>query len=112
MTLHAPNSAYKGYDYGALGELADKIIIMAYDYKEEPGPEPVSRVKQAVEMAIQSVPPKKLLLGISAHSETAESIPTKISIAKRYDLQGIALWRLGLISDDMWAALKNNLKIR
>ncbi|TDA66894.1 MAG: hypothetical protein D9V47_11205 [Clostridia bacterium] len=25
LTLHAPNSAYKGYDYRALGELADRI---------------------------------------------------------------------------------------
>ncbi|BCV22623.1 hypothetical protein [Moorella sp. Hama-1] len=29
LTLHAPNNAYKGYDYKAAGEIADRIIIMA-----------------------------------------------------------------------------------
>ena len=32
LSLHPLNSAYAGYDYAALGSLADGIIIMAYDY--------------------------------------------------------------------------------
>jgi len=104
LTLHAPNSAYKGYDYEALGKIADKIIVMAYDYGSKP--EPVHLVKQAVEMASAVVPPEKLILGISAFSETPESIRTKIGIAKRYGLDGIAIWRLGLISDKMWDEIR------
>ena len=107
LTLHAPNSAYKGYDYRALGEIADRIIIMAYDYGS--APEPVSLITQAVEMARASVPPEKLVLGISAPSETAESILTKVGIAKRYGLGGIAIWRLGLVTPGMWDALKNTV---
>jgi len=103
LTLHAPNSAYKGYDYKALGQIADRIIIMAYDYGTKP--EPVNLVIQAVEMAKSLVPPEKLILGISIPSETPESIVAKIGIAKRYDLGGIALWRLGLLNDEMWKAL-------
>lgn len=110
LTLHAPNSAYKGYDYKALGDLADRIIIMAYDYGSKP--EPVSLVRQAVEMAAALVPPEKLILGISAPAETPESIITKIGIAKRYGLDGIALWRLGVITDGMWETLRNTVERR
>ncbi len=107
LTLHAPNSAYPGYDYQALGQIADRIIIMAYDYGAKP--EPVSQVKQAVEMACKSVPANKLILGISAPSETAASIATKVGIAKRYNLGGVALWRLGVINDGMWQTLRDSL---
>lgn len=110
LTLHAPNSAYKGYDYRALGELADRIIVMAYDYGATP--EPVSLVTQAVEMAKASVAPEKLLLGISAPTETAESILTKVGIAKRYGLGGIAIWRLGLVTGEMWEALRSTVVAR
>ncbi|NLG32443.1 MAG: copper amine oxidase, partial [Syntrophomonadaceae bacterium] len=107
LTLHAPNSAYPGYDYQALGQIADRIIIMAYDYG--PKPEPLNQVVQAVEKACESVPASKLILGISAPSENAASIASKVGIAKRYNLKGIALWRLGLINDDMWQSLRESL---
>lgn len=109
LTLHPPNSAYKGYDYKALGSSADRIIVMAYDYGSTP--EPVSLVTKAVQMAIADVPPEKLVLGISLPNETPESIKTKIGIAKRYNLNGIALWRLGLVSPETWEALKATVKV-
>ncbi len=108
LTLHAPNTVYKGYDYQGLGVLADKIVIMAYDYGTKP--EPAELVTQAVENAKAVVPSNKLLLGISAPSETPESLIIKVGIAKRYDLQGIALWRLGLISEEMWSSLANTIQ--
>ncbi|MEW6771030.1 MAG: stalk domain-containing protein [Bacillota bacterium] len=108
LSLHAPNSAYRGYDYEALGAVADRIIIMAYDYGIRP--EPVSLVIQALEMAAV-VPADKLVLGISVPSETPESILTKVGIAKRYSLNGIALWRLGLLSDEMWEALRTTVAV-
>jgi len=110
LTLHAPNTSYKGYDYQVLGGLADRIIIMAYDYGSQP--EPLNLVIQAVEMAKQSVPAEKLVLGISIPSETADSILSKVGVAKRYNLQGIAIWRLGLVSDEMWTALKSSVRSR
>lgn len=110
LTLHAPNSAYKGYDYRSLGEVADRIIIMAYDYG--PKPEPAGPVMEAVEAAKSVVPPGKLLLGISAPGETPESILNKVGIAKRYNLRGIAIWRLGLVSDGMWSQLRNSIEPR
>ncbi|MDP4093787.1 MAG: stalk domain-containing protein [Bacillota bacterium] len=105
LSLLAPNSSYPGYDYAALGKLADRIVIMAYDYNAQPSPEPVNKVIQAVEMAKQAVPAEKLILGISAYNEDELSISTKVAIAKQYGLKGIALWRLGLVSDEMWAKL-------
>lgn len=105
LTLHPPNSAYKGYDYASLGKAAHSIIIMAYDYGQKP--EPVSLVTQAVEMAAAKVPAQKLLLGITAVGETPDSIRTKVGIAKKYNLKGIALWRLGLVTPDMWEVLGN-----
>lgn len=108
LTLHPPNSAYKGYDYRSLGQLADRIIVMAYDYGTRP--EPVYKVIEAVEMAKASVPAEKLLLGISAPSETPESIVTKVGIAKRYGLNGIALWRLGLVEEGMWNSLRASVR--
>ncbi|MDI6710372.1 MAG: stalk domain-containing protein [Bacillota bacterium] len=110
LTLHAPNSAYRGYDYRALSELADRIIVMAYDYG--PRPEPADRVLEAVQMAAREVPPEKLVLGISVPNETPESILTKVGIAKRCRLGGIALWRLGLLSDEMWQTLGKTIAHR
>ncbi|MEA1962469.1 MAG: stalk domain-containing protein, partial [Bacillota bacterium] len=107
LTLHAPNTAYLGYDYETLGRVADHIIIMAYDYGTQP--EPDGLVCQALDMVISFVPADKILLGISAVSETPESLINKIGIAKKYNLEGIAIWRLGLLSDGMWKVVKDNV---
>lgn len=107
LTLHAPNSAYQGYDYQALGQIADEIVIMAYDYG--PKPEPINLVNDAIVTAKALVPAEKLVLGISAPYETAESMANKIKLAKTHHLKGIALWRLGLVSDEQWATIKGTL---
>lgn len=77
---------------------------MAYDYGTKP--EPAALVLQAVEQALQHVAPEKLVLGISLPSENPTSIVTKVGIAKRYKLQGIALWRLGLVQEEVWQVLR------
>lgn len=107
VTLHAPNSVYKGYNYQALGAIADRIIIMAYEYGGTP--EPAGKVVEAVEMAKSMVPADKLILGINIPRETAESLLTKVGIAKRYDLEGIAFWRLGLLTPQMWSNLETTI---
>ncbi|HPU41242.1 MAG TPA: stalk domain-containing protein [Acetivibrio clariflavus] len=110
LTLHAPNSVYKGYDYKALAEYADRIIIMAYDYGTKP--EPSDLVIQAVEQSLKYVPKEKLVLGISVPNENPDSLVSKVGIAKRYRLEGIALWRLGLLTDEMWGTLKATVKVK
>ncbi len=110
LSLHAPNSSYKGYDYKTLGQLADRIIVMAHDYGMKPEPE--SLVIQAIEEAKKDVPADKLYLAVSAASENADSIKIKVGIAKMYGLKGISLWRLGLVSDEMWSALREVIATR
>jgi len=113
LTLHAPNSVYKGYDYKALGEIADQIIIMAYDYTDPKSqqPEPLNKVEQAVEMAKAAVPAEKLVLAINLWKEDDETLQEKIAIAKRHHLKGIALWRLGLVQND-WNGIRQQIKKR
>ncbi|AJY77101.1 hypothetical protein VN24_24310 [Paenibacillus beijingensis] len=38
-------------------------------------------------------------------AETAEMVKARISIAKKYDLAGIAAWRLGYESPDLWTVI-------
>ena len=109
LSLHPPNSEYPGYDYTSLGTFADSIVIMAYDYG--PKPEPLSKVEQAVKQSLSGVPAQKLFLGISVVSESDTSIVSKIELAKNYRLGGIALWRLGLISDEEWAVLRTHAAV-
>jgi hypothetical protein len=106
LSLHAPNSAYPGYDYAALGSWADRIIIMAYDYG--PKPEPTDKVEQAIQLAA-AVPADKLLLGIAVANESDASITAKLNLAIDHNLGGIALWRLGLVNDGEWKALGDNI---
>jgi len=107
LSLHPLNSSYPGYDYASLGQSADSIVIMAYDYG--PRPEPLDKVEQAVTLALAQVPASKLYLGISAVNESASSMNGKIDLAQKYRLGGTALWRLGIVSDDQWAVLRTRL---
>ena len=104
LTLHPLNGAYRGYDYTAVGAIADRIAFMAYDYGVRP--EPNEKVAEAIDLALAAVPAEKLLLGISLVSESAESLVAKLGIAKRKGIAGVALWRLGLINADEWTALR------
>jgi spore germination protein YaaH len=109
LALHPLNSSYRGYDYKTLGGLADELIIMAYAYGDETGPEPAKRVDEAVRLALKEVSKEKLLLGISMGSENAASLHVKLGLAKRYGLKGIALWRLGLLGEDAYKELTRNI---
>jgi len=108
LTLHPTNSAYKGYDMAALALLADRIHLMAYDYGQKP--EPSSLVQQAVNQALALVPKEKLILGISLASETPESLLAKLALAKRSNLAGVSLWRLGLMQEDDWLSLRDSIR--
>ncbi|WP_246009408.1 stalk domain-containing protein [Brevibacillus fluminis] len=110
LALHPQNGAFKGYDYATLGKIADLIVVMAYAYENEKQPEPLNRVNEAIKLAIGQVPKDKLLLGISMGSENAQSVNSKIGLAKRYGLKGIALWRLGLIGQPAMAEMQKSVQ--
>lgn len=110
LVLHPLNSSYTGYDYKTLGSLADDLIIMAYAYGDEKSPEPVDKVDEAIRLALQQVNKDKLILGISLASENENSVNTKVGLAKRYDLKGIAIWRLGIIGQPAWTQMNSSLE--
>lgn len=111
VILHPLNSSYKGYDYKTLGGLADDLVIMAYAYENETGPEPLNKVDESIRLALQQVSKDKLLLGISVHSENETSVNSKIGLAKRYGLKGIAIWRLGLIGQPVWNEMSKSVEL-
>ncbi|MEJ8548810.1 stalk domain-containing protein [Brevibacillus borstelensis] len=112
LVLHPLNSSYQGYDYASLGKLADELVLMAYAYEDEKRPEPLGKVNEAITMALAHVPKDKLLLGISAASENEQSIDGKIGLAKRHGLKGIALWRLGLVTEAEKARLAQSIEMK
>ncbi|MBC8081356.1 MAG: glycosyl hydrolase, partial [Gorillibacterium sp.] len=111
IVLHPLNSSYSGYDYKTLGSLADDLIIMAYAYGDEKSPEPVDKVDEAIRLALQQTTKGKLILGISLASENEKSVNTKIGLAKRYDLKGIAIWRLGIIDQPVWNQMNKSVEM-
>lgn len=110
LALHPLNSSYTGYDYKTLGTLADDLIIMAYDYTDKKSPEPIDKVDNAIQLALKQVNKSKLILGISLSSEDASSVNSKIGLAKRYDLKGIAIWRLGIIGQNAMDAMHQSVE--
>jgi len=95
--LHAPNSSYKGYDFQAIGQVADRVVIMAYDYAKEASfdPEPLVKVEEAIALTLAKVPASKVLLGLNGFYETEETLAEKLPLARKHRLAGLAYWRLG-----------------
>lgn len=59
---------YEGKDYRALGEAADAVLLMTYEWGYTYGPPmavaPVNKVRQVVEYAVTEIPTEKINLGI------------------------------------------------
>ena len=67
VTVPPTNSAYDGYVYARLGEVADKLVVMAYDYhdREEPSPTaPIQKVEAGIRTLCTKVPSEKIVLGV------------------------------------------------
>lgn len=59
---------YAGKDYGLLGEAADSVLLMTYEWGYTYGPPmavaPVNKVRQVVEYAVTRIPPSRIDLGV------------------------------------------------
>lgn len=59
---------YEGKDYAALGETADYVLLMTYEWGYTYGPPmavaPINQVRRVVEYALTEIPAKKINLGI------------------------------------------------
>ena len=60
---------YEGKDYRALGEVADRLLIMTYEWGYKYGPPlavaPINRVREVVQYAVTEIPREKLSLGLA-----------------------------------------------
>lgn len=63
-----PGLLYEGKDYRGLGEAADEVLLMAYEWGYKYGPAmavaPLNKVRQVVEYALTEIPSEKINLGI------------------------------------------------
>ncbi len=59
---------YEGHDYGGIGEIADYVILMTYEWGYKFGPpgavSPINNVENVVKYAVTEIPPQKILLGV------------------------------------------------
>lgn len=59
---------YEGHDYGLVGEAADKVLLMTYEWGYTFGPAmavaPLSNVRRVVKYALTEIPPNKITLGM------------------------------------------------
>ncbi|MCM1101448.1 MAG: glycosyl hydrolase family 18 protein [Clostridium sp.] len=59
---------YEGKDYGAIGEIADHVLLMTYEWGYTYGPPmavaPLNQVRRVVEYALTEIPASKIDLGI------------------------------------------------
>lgn len=63
-----PGLLYEGHDYKALGENADAVLLMTYEWGYAFGPPgaiaPIDKVQEVVDYALSEIPPEKIFLGI------------------------------------------------
>ncbi len=64
-----PGALYEGHDYSLLGDAADALLLMTYEWGYTYGPpmavSPIKPVREVVDYALTRIPAEKLLLGIS-----------------------------------------------
>ncbi len=59
---------YEGHDYGLVGEAADEVLLMTYEWGYTYGPAmavaPLPNVRRVIEYALTEIPPNKITLGV------------------------------------------------
>jgi spore germination protein YaaH len=103
LTVSIPAKAYHnpqdgwsgGYDYKAIGELADHVLLMTYDYNWMGGTAgpiaPLPWVEKVIKYAISQMPAEKVLMGLatygydwSAPKNRALAYPKAVALAYQY----------------------------
>lgn len=63
-----PGLLYEGHDYAALGEAANAVLLMTYEWGYTYGPPmavaPINKVREVLDFAAGEIPPYKIFMGI------------------------------------------------
>ena len=104
MTALAPKTSdgqagalYEGHDYALLGEAADAVLLMTYEWGYTYGPpmavSPIKPLSEVVDYALTRIPAEKILLGISNYGYDfilpyiqGVSRATSVSTKRAFDL--------------------------
>ena len=66
-----PGTLYEGHDYALLGQAADIVLLMTYEWGYTYGPPmavaPIRNVRQVVEYALTEIPAEKIWLGVPTY---------------------------------------------
>ena len=77
---------YTAHDYAAVGGIADKVIIMTYEwgytYGEPMAVAPIDKVRQVLDYAVMEMPPEKILIGMANYGYSW-TLPYKKGTAAR-----------------------------
>lgn len=69
IAVDQPGLLYEGIDYAALGEAADYVLCMTYEWGYSYGPamavSPINKVREVLDFAVSQIPPEKILMGMS-----------------------------------------------
>ena len=68
VSADQPGRLYEGVDYRLLGEAANSVLLMTYEWGYTYGPPmavaPIPSVRQVLEYAVTEIPPEKISMGI------------------------------------------------
>lgn len=92
-----PGTLYEGHDYKGLGEAANAVLVMTYEWGYTFGPplavSPIPNMRQVLEYAITRIDPSKIFEGISNYGYDftlpfvkGESVATSLSTRQAVDL--------------------------
>ena len=165
--IDVPVSLQGAYDYAALADYVDRIVIMSYDNHWSTGPAgpiaPINWVEKNIKYALEYIPANKIMLGIANYGydwqekgsaqdlstkkatklareenakiywhniyqtpyfyyqdengqshevwfENSHSTSFKLELVKKYNLKGIAIWKLGNSPTEFWDLINEKLK--
>lgn len=92
---------YEGKDYGALGQVADHLLLMTYEWGYTYGPPmavaPINQVRRVVEYAVTEIPREKLDLGIPNYGYDW-TLPYERGVSRAKTIGNVEAVRLAIIN--------------
>lgn len=68
VSADQPGLLYEGVDYALLGEIANSVLLMTYEWGYTYGPPmavaPINKVREVLDYAVTAIPPEKIDMGI------------------------------------------------